>query len=120
MDVSTQDSLADIQFTADRLAPWENTALFQSFTEAKDFFRAGDCGFSCGHTATRLEGLRLATNSWNMEPLRVTHIQSAFYERIRQHHPDQLIFDCGLLMQNVPHEWHGMKELNASLAEGVS
>jgi hypothetical protein len=120
MDVSTQDSMANIQFTAARLVPWENTTLFQSFTEVKDFFRAGDCGFSCGHTAIQLEGLRLATNSWNMEPLRITNIKSAFYERIARHHSDQLIFDCGLLMQNVPHEWYGMKKLNASLAEAVS
>ena len=111
MNVKTRDGLADIQLEAAHTAEWDAGSVFPRFEDAAEFFRRGDCGFSCSLRSGRLDGLRLQTLEWNMSPLRITRWSSAFFQDERQFPPGSVHFDCALLMRGIPHEWHEISEI---------
>ncbi len=47
MHVTTKNGEADVQLQARFGADWESSRLFPKFEEAVQFFKKGDCGFSC-------------------------------------------------------------------------
>jgi uncharacterized protein YqjF (DUF2071 family) len=59
MDVTSDDSKADVRFSASVSGEWRHTPSFGSFVEVSEFFRKGDCGFSCSLRGDELEGLQL-------------------------------------------------------------
>jgi hypothetical protein len=71
MDVTTNDGKADVHFSAHRLKEWRPTPSFGSFDEVSEFFRKGDCGFSCSLNGDELEGLQLRTLKWEIAPMEV-------------------------------------------------
>lgn len=106
MDVHTQSNEADVFFEASYATGWDKTSLFQTFDEACQFFKRGDCGFSCSLHEGELEGMQLRTLKWEMAPLQVTKVKAKFYEKLRLDGPGNIEFDCGLIMRGIPHEWH--------------
>src|SRR6266568_8459695 len=78
MNVSTQDAVADVRFSARRAAYWPEHSLFSNLNEISGFFRKGDCGFSCTLRGDRVEGLQLRTLRWEMEALEVESQNCAF------------------------------------------
>jgi uncharacterized protein YqjF (DUF2071 family) len=59
MDVTSDDGRADVRFSARVSHEWRQTPSFSSFGEVSEFFRKGDCGFSCSLRGDELEGLQL-------------------------------------------------------------
>jgi len=111
MNVRTDHEEADVRFEASHATRWESASVFPSFDDAVEFFRRGDCGFSCSLWEGRLEGLRLKTLRWEMSALRVKSLYSAFFQDVRRFPPDSITFDCGLLMRGIPHEWHEISQV---------
>ena len=72
---------------------------FGSFDEVSEFFRKGDCGFSCSLRGDELEGLQLKTLKWEMVPMEVESQRCAFYSDSQRFPAGSLDFDCGLLMR---------------------
>jgi uncharacterized protein YqjF (DUF2071 family) len=105
MKMKTRLGDADVAYAAKVSREWKAASVFKNFEEACAFFKRGDCGFSCAQSAN-LEGIQLRTLEWKMEALDVTDVQSTFYENPEKFPRDSLKFDCGLLMRNIPHEWH--------------
>ena len=70
MDVTTKGGDADVSFSARVSGEWRGTPSFESFDEVSEFFRKGNCGFSCALRGDELEGLQLKTLQWSMVPLR--------------------------------------------------
>lgn len=83
-----------------------DSQLFASTDDASAFFQTGAVGFSPTRRSPRLDGLELRTTSWHIEPARIRHVRSTFFD-------DELAFPAGtthldsaLVMRNVAVEWH--------------
>jgi hypothetical protein len=119
--VRTEDGVADVSFEGSCESEWQQGSIFPTFDDAVEFFRRGDCGFSCSLRGDRLEGLQLKTLRWQMSALRTKSIRSAFFQDRNRFPPGLIDFDCALSMRGIPHEWHEMSqvpELAGSLADG--
>ena len=111
MDVTTEEGKADVHFSARISGEWRHTPSFRSFDEVSEFFRKGDCGFSCSLRGAELEGLQLKMLSWEMVPMEVESQHCAFYSDSQRFPAGSLTFDCGLLMRGLPHEWHQLSDI---------
>jgi hypothetical protein len=111
MQVKTRKGEADVHLKVENQSGWKPTDLFKTFGEARTFFQKGDCGFSCAYDEGRLEGMRLETLKWEMEPVLVKSVYSAFYEKLKPYSPKGLQFDCALRMKGIPHQWHELKDI---------
>jgi hypothetical protein len=109
--VRTQDRLADVRFDASHETEWCSHSVFSTFDDAVTFFRRGDCGFSCSLREGRLDGLQLKTLRWEMQPLRVNQLHSAFFEDRERFPSNTVQFDCALMMRGIPHEWHEISDV---------
>lgn len=76
-----------------------------------EFFRKGDCGFSCSLGGDELESLRLKTLEWNMTPMQIDSQSSAFYSDPKRFPAGSIEFDCALLMRGIRHEWHQLTDI---------
>jgi len=87
------------------------SSVFSSIEEASRFFRCGSLGYSATPSQGRFEGLELRCEDWHVEALRVSQIESSFFEDESTFPHGSAIFDCALVMRNIRHEWHAQKDL---------
>jgi hypothetical protein len=111
MDVRTEHGEADVSLRVRAADGWRPTALFPTFDAVVEFFRRGDCGFSCSLHADRLEGMRLKTLAWKMEPLAVDEVRAAFYTDTTRFPKGGAILDGAVVMRGIPHEWHELADV---------
>lgn len=78
--------------------------LFDGIDEASQFFRQGFLGWSPGRGGC-LEGVRLHTDHWAVEPVSVTSARSSFLDDRTRFPAGSLELDCGLVMRDVPVQW---------------
>jgi len=83
-----------------------HSRLFESLDDASAFFRKDAVGWSPTRSGT-LEGLRLDTDAWRVEPLAVTDLASSFFDTLPAGAAE---FDHTLLMHDVPTRWSGVSE----------
>ncbi|WP_295828733.1 DUF2071 domain-containing protein [uncultured Microbacterium sp.] len=75
--------------------------LFETLEQSSAFFRKDAVGWSPTRSGA-LEGLRLDTDAWKVEPIDVTALSSTFFDAL----PDGAAqFDHALLMRDVPTRW---------------
>ncbi len=82
------------------------SSSFASLDEASEFFARGAVGFSVTSDAHRLDGLRLATSTWEVEPLAIESCFSSYFADETRFPRGSVEPDCALLMRDVEHEWH--------------
>ena len=111
VEVLTEDGAADVNFRARFGAEWKWTLLFPRFADVCGFFERGDCGFSCALRGDALEGMQLRTLRWEMSPLGIADLRSAFYDNAKQFPCGSVGFDCGVVMRGIPHEWHELADV---------
>lgn len=87
---------------------------FSSLAESSAFFERGCVGYSATCGEARLDGLRLQTNHWKVQPLAVTQIRSTYFEDTARFPVGSLDFDHGLVMRDIPHEWHAVDDFLVS------
>lgn len=83
-----------------------HSRLFESLDDASAFFRKDAVGWSPTRSGT-LEGLRLDTDAWRVEPLAVTDLASSLFDALPAGAAE---FDHALLMHDVPTRWSGVSE----------
>jgi hypothetical protein len=115
--VKTEGGLADVDFAGSFETAWPPDSIFPAFVDAAEFFRRGDCGFSCSLRAGRLDGLRLKTLQWEMRTLRPKRLCSAFFQDRERFSSNSIHFDCALLMRDIPHEWQEMSDVPELVGE---
>jgi hypothetical protein len=93
---------ADVRRTDD----WDSS-LFASVSAASEFFRSGSVGWSPDRRGNRLQGLKLETTQWHVDPVRATRVRSSFFDSLPT---GSATLDCVLLMRNVPITWSVPKE----------
>ncbi len=87
------------------------SSLFSSLEDASAFFRGGALGYSDRKDGRCLDGITLHTNAWKVTPMRVDHVSSSFFEDTARFPDGSTVFDCALLMRDIPHEWHAEADL---------
>jgi hypothetical protein len=103
--VRSADGRVAVELRARPAVALPPTSRFPSLAAASAFFAAGAVGYST-HRRGGLEGLRLVTRAWAVEPLAVEQVRSSYFADARLFPPGAVAFDCALLMRDVPHEWH--------------
>ena len=88
-------------------------SVFVSLQAASEFFRSGSVGYSPGRDRGRLEGLKLITPSWRVEPLAVSEVYSSWLSDPARFPPGAVHFDCALVMRDVAHSWASAPPLYA-------
>ena len=103
-----------LEFSAVQTDAFPSSSVFSSIDQSSDFFKAGSIGYSSRQDSCKLDGLLLKTCRWDALPLSVQTLASAYFD-------DQTLFpagtiesDHGLLMRDVPHEWHSQPEMIAT------
>ena len=87
------------------------TSIFSSLAEASSFFEGGAVGYSVTSDEDRLDGLRLETREWRVEPLAVNSVYSSYFSDETKFPKGSVQFDHALIMRNVAHEWHTVDDL---------
>ena len=87
------------------------TSVFSSLANASSFFEGGSLGYSVTSDPGRLDGLKLATKEWLVEPLEVRRIYSSYFSDETKFPKGTIEFDHALIMRNVEHEWHSADDL---------
>jgi hypothetical protein len=81
------------------------TTRFSSLEAASDFFRAGADGYSDALEAGSLEGMRLVTEDWSVQPLAVETLYSSYFGDEERFPRGSIQLDCALLMRDISHQW---------------
>jgi Uncharacterized conserved protein (COG2071) len=87
------------------------TSIFRTLGEASAFFEPGAVGYSATARGDRLDGIRLETHSWTVEPLSVEWARSSYFDDERLFPRGSAMFDCALVMRNIGHEWHAENDM---------
>jgi hypothetical protein len=102
---ASRDGSTRVSVDARIAAQFEGSTLFANLEEASKFFQKDSAGFSATHDRHRLEGLRLSTSSWQVQPVHIRAARSSFFDDLHQFPPGSAILDCALLMRDVPATW---------------
>lgn len=105
LKMDTDDGAADVWLRGRPGDGLARTSCFPSLEEASRFFAAGSVGYSPTARGTRLEGLRLRTRVWRVEPLDVEWVRSSYYADRTRFPPGSVEYDCTLIMRDILHEW---------------
>lgn len=68
-------------------------------------------GYSVTSDPGRLDGLKLRTTEWRVEPLDVSNVQSSYFSNENKFPKGSVEFDHALIMRNIEHEWHSEEDL---------
>lgn len=102
-----------LTFTAQETETLPDDSVFNSLAESSEFFEQGCIGYSSCPRSKRLDGLLLKTDHWEVSPLEVQSIQSAYFDDRAIFPEGSITFDHALLMRDIPHEWHSEPEMEA-------
>jgi hypothetical protein len=86
---------------------FEANSIFGTLENASGFFERGEVGYS--PNGAKFDGLRLQTKQWLVKPLRVSQVQSSFFENESIFPKGSVKFDNALLMTKIEHEWHSVE-----------
>jgi uncharacterized protein YqjF (DUF2071 family) len=87
------------------------SSIFASVAEASTFFEGGSVGYSVTSDPERLDGLKLETKEWRVQPLEISRVHSSYFLDEVKFPPGSIEFDHALIMRNLRHEWHSVDDL---------
>jgi hypothetical protein len=116
LQMESLDQTVKIVLSATPSAELPPGSCFRSLGEASNFFESGSLGYSATSNRDRLDGIRLRTERWKVEPLAVEHIYSSYFADKSVFPEGAAFFDCALLMRNIQHEWHAANDLYVAAA----
>ena len=111
LEVLTEDGSADVRFRAALGASWNWTLLFARLTDVTRFFERADCGFESARGGDTLEGMRLHQQRWEMTPVALDGLHSAFYADEQRFPRGSVGFDSAVIMRGIPHYWQALDSL---------
>lgn len=103
--------LIDIEVEESEQFP--ETSVFGSLERSSRFFEAGCVGYSSRPDSCIMDGMLLKVPAWQVAPLFVHRIRSAYYDDASIFPPGSIEFDHALLMRDIAHEWHSEPEMVA-------
>jgi len=109
--MKSTDMTAAVEIEGEIAEEMPSASIFSSLAEASSFFEGGSLGYSVTSESDRLDGLKLETKEWHVEPLRVRRVYSSYFSDEEKFPRDSIEFDHALIMRNVAHEWHSADDL---------
>lgn len=101
-----------VALEAQETTKFPETSVFESLEDSSSFFEAGCVGYSSRPDSCKLDGLLLKVTDWKVAPLVMNRIESSFYDDPSVFPEGSIHFDHGLLMRDIPHEWHSEHAMN--------
>lgn len=108
LKLDTDDGRGDVWLRARPARDLPASSRFGSLDEASDFFAAGAVGYSATGDYARLDGLRLSTRVWRVEPLNVDWVVSSYFADRARFPAGTVEYDSTLIMRDLPHEWEAV------------
>lgn len=109
--MKSADSAVEVEIEGKLAGELPPTSIFSSLEQASSFFEKGALGYSVTGEPGRLDGLKLETNEWHVQPLEVSRVYSSYFSNERTFPKSAIEFDHALIMRNVAHEWHSADDL---------
>jgi hypothetical protein len=111
LSMKSEDSAVAVEVEGEIGSELPAGSIFTSLAEASSFFEAGSLGYSVTSEPDRLDGLRLDTREWRVEPLQIERIYSSYFSDEKTFPKHSIEFDHALIMRDVAHEWHSAEDL---------
>jgi len=109
--MQSADAKVKVEVAGTIASEMPDSSIFSSLAEASSFFEAGSLGYSVTRDSSRLDGLKLQTSGWCVEPLQVSRIYSSYFSDESKFPKGAIEFDHALIMRNIDHEWHRADDL---------
>ena len=109
--MKSEDTKVNLEIAGTIVQELPARSIFSSLAKASSFFEGGSLGYSVTSDPGRLDGLKLATKGWLVEPLEVRRIYSSYFSDETKFPQGTVEFDHALIMRNVAHEWHSADDL---------
>jgi uncharacterized protein YqjF (DUF2071 family) len=109
--MKSDDQLVTVEIDGRIAEELPSTSIFSSLAEVSSFFESGSVGYSVTTDQDRLDGLKLKTSEWRVEPLDVSRVYSSYFLDESKFPKESLEFDNALIMRNVAHEWQTVDDL---------
>ena len=110
-EMKSKDGEVVVQLRAAAATALPASSKFASLSEASGFFEPGSLGYSATKNGRRLDGLKLRTKTWRVEPLNVERVHSSYFADETKFPKGSVAFDCALLMRDIEHEWQSEPDL---------
>lgn len=117
MAVKARDGRMTLRLSAHESAEFPADSCFGCLDDSSAFFEPGSVGFSVTKDSCRLDGIRLETGEWKVNPLTVSGVESSYFDNTGDFPEGSAVFDHALIMRDIPHEWHEVE--SRSVAVGV-
>lgn len=111
LKMESSDALVRVEIAGTIASQLPNSSIFRSIADSSSFFEGGSLGYSVTADSRRLDGLRLKTTDWRVEPLEVSRIYSSYFSDKNKFPKGSIEFDHALIMRNLEHEWHSADDL---------
>ncbi len=111
LSMKSKDARVKVEIEGSITDELPRTSIFSSLAEASSFFEGGALGYSVTGEPDRLDGLKLETEEWRVEPLQVRRVYSSYFSDEEKFPKAGIGFDHALIMRNVTHEWHSADDL---------
>jgi len=109
--MESHDGEVRVKVVGDETESLPSSSCFASLAEASSFFEGGSLGYSITRGGNRMDGLLLRTHAWRVNALAVTSVDSSFFSNPESFPQGSIEFDHGLIMRDLPHEWHQAADL---------
>lgn len=107
--MASNDGVTSLNFQGYSSKAFPEKSVFSSLEEASGFFERGSLGYSSNRSGINLDGIKLKIDDWQVSPLKITAVDSSFYDDENIFPKDSIEYDHALLMRNIAHEWHSQK-----------
>ena len=111
LSMKSMDAAVEVEIEGRVADELPSTSIFSSLQQASSFFEGGALGYSVTREQGRLDGLKLETKEWRVEPFEVGRVHSSYFSDEEKFPIDAIGFDHALIMRNVAHEWHSADDL---------
>lgn len=100
-----------LSIIAEETEEWNDQSVFDNLDCVSKFFEVGSIGYS--PHKNDFDGLELKAYNWKVSMLKVTKVNSSFFENTTIFPEGSVIFDNALLMKDIEHEWVGLTKIKA-------
>lgn len=118
--IKTEDGLADVSVTGHTTTDMMPGSIFQDLSEASQFFCNGSVGCSPNQRTGAIEVMELHVPKWEMKPLVVEHVHSAWFADTAKFPAGTVDLDSAFIMRGVQHEWHAQNDFIQHDAQGAA
>jgi hypothetical protein len=103
------DAHTNVELRARPAAAMPSTSTFANLAAASSYYERGSLGYS--PAGDHLDGIRLVTRTWKLQPLEVEYVRSSFFGDVTRFPPGSVEFDSALVMRDIESAWYPVPRL---------